>query len=49
MAFFSGKMLEISLELAQYDEDFEDIAVRYFHEYLRIASDINKSPEDSGE
>ena len=48
MAFFSGKMLEIALQLSQYDEDFQDMALRFLQEYLKIANDINKSPEDGG-
>lgn len=48
MAFFSGKMFEMALELAQMDEDYEDISLRFLQEYLRIATDINKPVEDGG-
>ena len=48
MAFFSGKMLEIALNLSQYDEDFEDMALRFLQEYLKIATDINKTTQEPG-
>ena len=48
MAFFSGKMLEIALDLSQHDEDFQDMALRFLAEYLKIATDINKTPEEAG-
>lgn len=48
MAFFSGKMLEIALELAQYDDNFEDIALRYLREYIQIAKSINQRIDQGG-
>ena len=41
MAFYASIMLEISLEIAQYDSAFQDMACKFFEHYMRIDEAIN--------
>ena len=48
MAFFCGHMLQMALEIAQHDEDFADMALRFLKQYLLIAAEISKPLQDGG-
>ena len=41
MAFYCGTMLTIALELAAHDEEYEDLASKFFEHFIAIASAIN--------
>jgi hypothetical protein len=41
MAFYCGTMLSIALELAAHDEEYEDLASKFFEHFIAIASAIN--------
>jgi hypothetical protein len=41
MAFYCGTMLTIALELAAHDEEYEDLASKFFEHFISIASAIN--------
>jgi hypothetical protein len=41
MAFYAGRMITISLELAKYNATYEDIASKFFEHYIEIADAIN--------
>ena len=41
MAFYCGTMLTIALELADYEEEYEDLASKFFEHFVAIASAIN--------
>jgi hypothetical protein len=43
MAFFSQTMLEMALELATEDPVYEDLAVKYYEQVIRIASATNRA------
>ena len=45
MALFCLNMLEIALEIAQEDEVFEDMAIKYFGHFVFIAEALNKLKE----
>lgn len=42
MAFFCVVMLDISLELAQYDAVYEDMASKFFEHFVLIVDAMNK-------
>ena len=48
MAFFCGNMLQMALEIAQHDEDFADVAMRFLKQYLLIAAEISKPLQNGG-
>jgi len=41
MAFYCGTMLTMALELAAHDEEYEDLASKFFEHFISIASAIN--------
>jgi len=41
MAFYCGTMLAIALELAAHDEEYEDLASKFFEHFISIATAIN--------
>lgn len=41
MAFYASTMLAMALELAQYDNTFEDIASKFFEHFVHIAEAMN--------
>jgi len=41
MGMFATYMLEIALEIAQYDDTFQDVALKYFEQYTLIAESLN--------
>ncbi|MDX2175102.1 MAG: glucosidase [Candidatus Sumerlaeia bacterium] len=41
MAFYSGTMLSMALELAQFNSVYEDIATKFFEHFLSIADAMN--------
>ncbi len=41
MAFFCGTMLSISIELAQHDSSYEDMASRFFEHFVEIVDALN--------
>jgi hypothetical protein len=41
MAFYASTMLAMSLELAQYDNTYEDIASKFFEHFVHIADAMN--------
>jgi Glycosyl hydrolase family 63 C-terminal domain len=47
MAFFCENMLEISLELARYDESYSDAAVKFAEHYLWVASAMSRLGENA--
>ncbi|CAM3402074.1 MGH1-like glycoside hydrolase domain-containing protein [Zobellia roscoffensis] len=47
MALYCLNMLEIALEIAQDDDTFEDMAIKYFGHFVFIAEALNKITEDS--
>ena len=42
MAFYCGTMLSIALELAAYDQSYEDLASKYFEHFVAIADAMNR-------
>ena len=46
MALFSLNMLEISLEIAQQDNAYEDMATKYFEHFIYIAESLNRIGSD---
>ena len=42
MALFSLNMLQLSLEVAQHDSAFEDLATKYFEHFVYIAESLNQ-------
>jgi hypothetical protein len=42
MAFYSQNMLEIALELAAFDEGFEDLALKFVEHFFWIASSVDR-------
>jgi len=42
MAMFSLNLLQISLEIAQYDSAYEDMATKYYEHFVYIAESLNK-------
>ncbi|MDO6516363.1 MGH1-like glycoside hydrolase domain-containing protein [Zobellia uliginosa] len=47
MALYCLNMLEIALEIAQDDDTFEDMALKYFGHFVFIAEALNKITKDS--
>lgn len=41
MAMFSINMMQMALEIAQYDESFEDVATKFFEHFTYIAETLN--------
>jgi hypothetical protein len=41
MGMFGTYMLEMAIEIAQYDKTFEDVAQKYFEQYALIAESLN--------
>ena len=41
MGMFATYMLEMSLEIAQYDDSYQDVALKYFEQYTLIAESLN--------
>src|SRR6185503_6118854 len=41
MAFYASTMLAMALELAQYDDTYEDIASKFFEHFVHIADAMN--------
>ena len=41
MGMFATYMLEMALEIAQYDDTFQDVALKYFEQYTLIAESLN--------
>ena len=41
MGMFATYMLDMALEIAQYDDTFEDVALKYFEQYCLIAEALN--------
>jgi hypothetical protein len=41
MAFYASTMLAMALELAQYDDTYEDIASKFFEHFIHIADAMN--------
>lgn len=41
MGMFATYMLEMALEIAQYDDTFQDVAIKYFEQYVLIAESLN--------
>lgn len=48
MGMFALNMLTISLELAQYNNSYEDVATKFFEHFVYISNAINKSCYDGG-
>ena len=48
MALFCQNMLEIAVELAMTDPDYEDMALKFFEHFLWIASSMTHLGEDTG-
>ena len=46
MAMYCLNMLDMALEIAQYDEAFEDIATKFFEHFVHIAESLNRIAED---
>jgi hypothetical protein len=49
MAMFSQSMLSIALELAAYDESYEDVAVKFLEHFLWIAGAMDPQGDSSDE
>ncbi len=45
MAFYSQNMLDISLELALVDPSYEEMAIKYYEQVIRIAAATNRAGE----
>ena len=43
MAMFALNMIEIAVEIAQYDPTFEDIVTKYYEHYVLIAESLNEA------
>ena len=41
MGMFATYMLEMALEIARYDDSFQDVAIKYFEQYTLIAESLN--------
>jgi hypothetical protein len=41
MAFYCGTMLSMALELAEHDDEYEDLASKFFEHFVSISSAIN--------
>jgi hypothetical protein len=41
MGMFATYMLEMAIEIAQYDDTFQDVALKYFEQYTLIAESLN--------
>ncbi len=41
MGMFATYMLEMAIEIAQYDDTFQDVALKYFEQYSLIAESLN--------
>ncbi len=48
MGFFCGNMLQMALQIAQQDDDYADIALRFLKQYLLIAEEISKPLQEGG-
>ena len=46
MAMYCLNMLDMALEIAQYDESFEDITTKFFEHFVHIAESLNRIAED---
>ncbi|MEP7323927.1 MAG: glucosidase [Saprospiraceae bacterium] len=46
MAMYSLNMLEMALEIAQYDMTFEDVATKFFEHFIYIAESLNRIGHD---
>ncbi len=46
MAMYSLNMLEIALELSQYNDAYEDVATKFFEHFVYIADSLNRIGED---
>jgi hypothetical protein len=49
MALFCQNMLEISLELAQHDPSYEDMAVKFFEHFLWVAAAMDRIGDNQDE
>ena len=49
MAFFSQCMLQIAIELAQHDEVYGDMALKFLEHFLRIGAAMNRPTADGQE
>ena len=48
MGFFCGNMLQMALQIAQHNEDYADIALRFLKQYLLIAEEMSKPLQEGG-
>ncbi len=46
MAMYCLNMLEMSLEIAQYDDSYEDVTTKFFEHFTYITASLNKMGED---
>jgi len=46
MAMYCLNMLEMALEIAQYDATYEDVATKFFEHFIYIAESLNRIGED---
>ncbi|MEO8770700.1 MAG: glucosidase [Ferruginibacter sp.] len=46
MAMYSLNMLEMALEISQYDETYEDVATKFLEHFIYIAESLNKMGHD---
>jgi len=46
MAMYSLNMLDMALEIAQYDPAFEDVATKFFEHFVFITESLNRMSED---
>lgn len=46
MAMYCLNMLEIALEIAQYDPNFEDVTTKFFEHFVYIAESLNRMGEN---
>ncbi len=46
MAMYCLNMLEMSLEIAQYDDSYEDVTTKFFEHFTYIAESLNRIGED---
>ncbi|HMW26692.1 MAG TPA: glucosidase, partial [Ferruginibacter sp.] len=46
MAMYSLNMLEMALEIAQYDDSYEDVTTKFFEHFVYIAESLNKMGAD---
>ena len=46
MAMYSLNMLEMALEISQYDDSYEDVTTKFFEHFVYIAESLNKMGTD---